>query len=89
MWWFHVVVLQRTARTFSQVRAARAARLYSLTPPKKFWICVVVAVLAVDAKAQREEDTVRPQHRELRALGITFQPGKETKRTIMFTSFHS
>ena len=43
---FHVVVLQRTARNCTEVRAARAARLFVLTPPIKFLICgVVVAVL--------------------------------------------
>ena len=47
-----VVVLQRTARTCSLKRAARAARLFFLTRPIKFFICgVVVAVAVVDAKA--------------------------------------
>ena len=52
MWYFHVVVSQRTARTCSYVRAARAARLFFLTRPIKFLIFgVVVAVAVVDAKA--------------------------------------
>ena len=43
---FHVVVLQRTAQNCTEVRAARAARLFVLAPPIKFLICgVVVAVL--------------------------------------------
>ena len=51
MWSFHVVVLQRKARNCSCVRAARAARLFFLTPPIKFLIYgAVVAVPVVDAK---------------------------------------
>ena len=51
MWWFHVVVLQRTARNCSKVRAARAARLRFVMQPMKVLICgVVVAVPVVDAK---------------------------------------
>ena len=37
--------MQRTARNYTEVRVARAARLYVLTPPIKFLICGVVAVL--------------------------------------------
>ena len=38
--------MQRTARNYTEVRVARAARLFVLTPPIKFLICgVVVAVL--------------------------------------------
>lgn len=35
----------------SKVRAARAARLYSLVPPIKVLVCDVVAVAVVDVKA--------------------------------------
>ena len=45
------VVLQKTARTCSSERAARAARLFFHTRPIKFLIYgVVVAVPVVDAK---------------------------------------
>ena len=46
MCWFHVVVLQHTARTCSKLRAARAARLFFLIRPIKFLVCVVVAAVA-------------------------------------------
>ena len=52
MRYFHVVVLQRTARNFSKVRAARAACLVFLTRPIKFLICGVVDVVdVINAKA--------------------------------------
>ena len=48
---FHVVVLQRTARTFSYVRVARAARLFFHAQLIKFLVYdVVVAVPVVDTK---------------------------------------
>ena len=51
MWKLHVVVLQRTARTCSQERAARAARLFFHTRPIKFLVYgIVVAAPVVDAK---------------------------------------
>ena len=43
--------MQRTARTCSQGRAARAARLFFLIRPIKFLIFDVAAVDVVDAKA--------------------------------------
>ena len=41
MWQFHVVISKKTARNFSKVRAARAARLFFLVPPLKLLIHVV------------------------------------------------
>ena len=41
-WWFDFVVLQKTARNYSQVRAACAARLCFLVQPIKYLICGIV-----------------------------------------------
>ena len=41
MWSFHVVVLKRTARNYSKVRAARAARIFFAIRPIKFLLCDV------------------------------------------------
>ena len=43
IWSFHVFVLQRTARNCSQVRVARAARIFVLPRPIKF-VCVCMCV---------------------------------------------
>ena len=52
MLWFHVVVLQKTARNFFWVRAARAARPFFLIRQMKFLICGVFgAIPVVDAEA--------------------------------------
>ena len=49
---FHVVVLQRTTRSYSKVRAARAVRLFFTTQSIKFLICdVVIPFAVVGAKA--------------------------------------
>ena len=50
---FHVLVLQKMSLTCSQVRVARAARLFFFTRPMKFLIRdVVILVSVVDANTR-------------------------------------